>query len=1334
MEDELYFIFQKNKYVLHQRTPAMEANTVSKDATSTSTPPPGVNVWFAPLGLPINLPLISYFQATSSPLSQHRAQRLQESFGRNVFDIPLPPFMDLFLEHAFAPFFVFQIFCVLLWCLDEYWYYSLMTLFMLVAFECTLVKRRLKNLEFLRSMRQQPYQVWVYRSGVTAGVGSGSQAGAGKQLQQSSSSKKCAYTCSWVPVQSSELVPGDLLSIVRPSNPDHLVPCDLLLLRGQVVVNESMLTGESVPQQKEGKEGGEKEEIHTRLNIESADMKRNLLYGGTKVLIHNASAGNSEPSLTTSAAAGGSTDDDDVSSPLSLRIRPPPDGGCIAFVLRTGFHTEQGKLVRTILYSSENVSVNNWESLAFIGVLLCFAIVASGYVAWHGLQDPEKSRYKLLLNCIMILTSVVPPELPMELSLAVNTSLLALMKHSIFCTEPFRIPLAGAVDLCAFDKTGTLTRDEFKVKGIAGVRKRKNKEQEEENKSSSNKDSGMNHNNTADDADSTDATDPNEPSLVVRPNALPMSVKYIIAGCHSLTVLPENVVKENSKTGASSSSSSSSAGNASSSSTSHLAHLIGDPLEKSSLAFIDWSISRSGEGASSRSGPPTRIRVVHKYPFSSSLKRMACVIALEQTPPRSSTMDEEMEHERATNLPSGCVPLRVVCKGAPEVLDFLPSSLPSNYTALHSYYSQQGCRVLALGWKDLPLADLPDDRRKVKSLSRADVESSLIFAGLLVLSCPLKEDSTQVIQHLQRSSHETIMISGDHMLTCCHVASEVGITHKPTCILQLAEESGQHGTGGTSSATDMSSTPKLIWKPNVVSSSSSFVSSIPFDWNFTPQSIEQLRTEYDLCITGQALECLNRAVHRKQKSKDPSSSSLADPSGTTPTLDLRRLCQLVRCCNVFARCSPSQKELIIHWLKLEGLTTLMCGDGSNDSGSLKQAHVGVAVLDEEAAKAFAKQMEKRKKEMMEKRKKAAAALGLRSNTVDTTGNKRTEINRIKLAQTQAHTSSGSSSGSASGSSSSVAQPPRNRLQQQLHDRLKKLEEEATEEENTLPRLGDASIASPFTSKTSSIACVLSILRQGRCTLVTTMQMFHILGVNCLLSAYAMSVLYLEGVKWGDSQMTIASLSIAMFFLFLSRSEPLQTLSRERPHRRLFSPYMLLSVLGQFAIHMFVLLYSINLSNPFRPMEEEHRSPDATFKPNVLNTVVFLVSTTQTAVTFAANYRGRPFMLSLSENRPLYNCIMLNLLLMFGLASEVAPGLNAQLELHPLPNEGAAAGFRTQLLGLLVLDCATTIVFAKMMRRIFAIKGKPALNANASQKKQKQKQIGTDTTERMAVTK
>ncbi len=52
---------------------------------------------------------------------------------------------------------------------------------------------------------------------------------------------------------------------------------------------------------------------------------------------------------------------------------------------------------------------------------------------------------------------------------------------------------------------------------------------------------------------------------------------------------------------------------------------------------------------------------------------------------------------------------------------------------------------------------------------------------------------------------------------------------------------------------------------------------------------------------------------------------------------------------VFGRCTPSDKVSIVSTFVEMGHIVLMCGDGGNDCGALKAAHVGIALSDAEAS-------------------------------------------------------------------------------------------------------------------------------------------------------------------------------------------------------------------------------------------------------------------------------------------------------------------------------------------------------------------------------------------------
>lgn len=248
--------------------------------------------------------------------------------------------------------------------------------------------------------------------------------------------------------------------------------------------------------------------------------------------------------------------------------------------------------------------------------------------------------------------------------------------------------------------------------------------------------------------------------------------------------------------------------------------------------------------------------------------------------------------------------------------------------------------------------------------------------------------------------------------------------------------------------------------------------------------------------------------------------------------------------------------------------------------------------------------------------------------------------------------------------------------------MAELNEEGDSHAAPIVKLGDASMASPFTAKHASVAPTTDIIRQGRSTLVTTLQMFKILGLNCLATAYVLSVMYLDGVKLGDMQATISGVFTAAFFLFISHARPLPTLSSERPHPNIFCAYVFLSLLGQFAIHLLFLISSVNEAEKHMP--DECIEPDSEFHPNLVNTVSYMVSMMLQVATFAVNYMGHPFNQSISENKPFLYALVSAVGFFTVITSDVFRNLNDSLKLVPLP-----LGLRDKLLTwalLMYLSC------------------------------------------------
>jgi H+-transporting ATPase len=206
----------------------------------------------------------------------------------------------------------------------------------------------------------------------------------------------------WVRLPAAELVPGDAIALPLGA----LVPADACVLSGSVLVDQSTLTGESVP-------------------IDAGAGAQ--VYAGSLVL----------------------------------------RGQVIAEVTATGARTHFGRVAELVRVarspSTEQAAIfGATRNLAIVNGSVAIAVVVYAYT----LALPSGDLLRLALT--MLLASI-PVALPATFTLSAAFGAQALARCGVLLTRLSAVHEAAAMDVLCADKTGTLTRNRLEVAEVAAM-------------------------------------------------------------------------------------------------------------------------------------------------------------------------------------------------------------------------------------------------------------------------------------------------------------------------------------------------------------------------------------------------------------------------------------------------------------------------------------------------------------------------------------------------------------------------------------------------------------------------------------------------------------------------------------------------------------------------------------------------------------------------------------------------------------------------------------------------------------------------------------------------
>ncbi|XP_076880258.1 polyamine-transporting ATPase 13A3 [Brachyhypopomus gauderio] len=254
---------------------------------------------------------------------------------------------------------------------------------------------------------------------------------------------------------------------------------------------------------------------------------------------------------------------------------------------------------------------------------------------------------------------------------------------------------------------------------------------------------------------------------------------------------------------------------------------------------------------------------------------------------------------------------------------------------------------------------------------------------------------------------------------------------------------------------------------------------------------------------------------------------------------------------------------------------------------------------------------------------------------------------------------------------------------------------------------EASVASPFTSRTPNISCVPDLIREGRAALITSFCVFKFMALYSIIQYITVTLLYYILSNLGDFQFLFIDIAIILFIVFTMSLNPAwKELVSRRPPSGLISGPLLFSVLSQILVCLgfqtlsFLLVRQQSWYKSWTP-EADHcnasshtnHSTEVDEKniQNFENTTLFFVSSFQYLIVAVVFSKGKPFRQPSYKNWPFVLSVISLYVFLFFIMLYPVSVIDDALRIVCIPYQ-----WRVTLVYIVLGNAATSVVMETLV--------------------------------------